>query len=119
MQREFTTVTNKTANGFDVIELNHGTSNTAFSWHIVANRANEAGANHDYAERRFPVGPKTKDLRSSNPNSRAAANNGAKPATKQNISALANHKGTSVKQPTPIKNTNNSVKNVAGRSSTN
>ncbi len=34
-------VKNRTASGFDVVELNHGTSNTAFSWHIVCNRADE------------------------------------------------------------------------------
>jgi hypothetical protein len=52
-----TYVANKTATGFDVVELNHGTSNTPFSWHIVCNRANEAGADRDYAEKRFPIGP--------------------------------------------------------------
>jgi len=50
-------VTNKTVNGFDVQELNHGTSNTNFSWHIVCNRANEAGVNRNYADKRFPIGP--------------------------------------------------------------
>lgn len=34
-------VTNKSANGFDVIELQGGTSNIPFSWQIVATRANE------------------------------------------------------------------------------
>jgi hypothetical protein len=34
-------VTNKSANGFDVIELAGGKSNVSFSWHIVANRADE------------------------------------------------------------------------------
>jgi len=34
-------VTNKSAQGFDVIELNGGTSNVSFSWQIVATRANE------------------------------------------------------------------------------
>lgn len=34
-------VTNKSANGFDVIELQGGTSNVPFSWQIVATRANE------------------------------------------------------------------------------
>jgi len=52
-----TYVTNRSASGFDVCELNHGTSNTAFQWHIVCNRANEAGEGRDYAEKRFPVGP--------------------------------------------------------------
>ena len=50
-------VGNKTASGFDVIELNHGASNVSFSWHIVANRADEA-MNHGLvshnADMRFP-----------------------------------------------------------------
>jgi hypothetical protein len=33
--------TNETQNGFDVIELQGGTSNTSFHWTIVANRADE------------------------------------------------------------------------------
>jgi hypothetical protein len=39
-------VTNKSTTGFEVIELNSGTSNTPFTWHVVANRAdtkNDAG----------------------------------------------------------------------------
>jgi len=54
-------VTNKTASGFDVIELNGGTSNTAFSYQLIANRANAMESNGQvraaYAEARFPVGP--------------------------------------------------------------
>lgn len=34
-------VTNKSANGFDVVELMGGKSNISFSWQIVATRANE------------------------------------------------------------------------------
>lgn len=34
-------VTSKTATGFEVIELSNGTSNVPFSWHVVANRADE------------------------------------------------------------------------------
>lgn len=34
-------VTNKTVNGFEVVELDNGTSNTSFSWMIVATRKNE------------------------------------------------------------------------------
>jgi hypothetical protein len=34
-------VTNKSAEGFDVVELQGGTSNVPFSWQIVATRANE------------------------------------------------------------------------------
>jgi len=50
-------VTNKSASGFDVKELSHGTSNVAFQWHIICNRANEAGAERNYADQRFPIGP--------------------------------------------------------------
>ena len=38
-------VTNKTANGFDVVELNGGTSNINFQWSITCNRADEQLAN--------------------------------------------------------------------------
>lgn len=34
-------VTNKTASGFDVIELQNGTSNVNFQWNVVCNRADE------------------------------------------------------------------------------
>lgn len=34
-------VTNKTASGFDVVELLNGKSNVRFSWHAVGNRADE------------------------------------------------------------------------------
>ncbi|MEN9399125.1 MAG: hypothetical protein RL632_226 [Bacteroidota bacterium] len=53
-------VTNKTANGFDVIELNAGTSNTSFSWSIVANRADETlqdGSVSKYSDERFAPAP--------------------------------------------------------------
>lgn len=54
-------VTNKSANGFMVKELANGTSNVAFSYHIVANRADEIDANGEVASKhvglRFPVGP--------------------------------------------------------------
>ncbi|MCF6306538.1 MAG: hypothetical protein L3J09_01135 [Flavobacteriaceae bacterium] len=54
-------VTNKSANGFTVKELQNGNSNTSFSWHIVANRANEASLNGGeetiYADLRFPDAP--------------------------------------------------------------
>jgi len=70
-------VTNKTSTGFDVVELARGTSNTAFSWHAVANRADEestdeaegptaasvqtaaAGAHRvsHYADARLPAAP--------------------------------------------------------------
>lgn len=40
-----TYVANRSATGFDVIELKGGTSNTAFQWHIICNRADEQMAN--------------------------------------------------------------------------
>ena len=40
-------VTNKSANGFDVIELQGGNSNVTFSWQIVATRANEEYVDKD------------------------------------------------------------------------
>lgn len=62
-------VANKTASGFDVIELGGGGSNVPFSWHVVANRADEEqitaskGADgklnakfvSHYSTQRFPV----------------------------------------------------------------
>ena len=54
-------VTNKTAGGFDVIELQKGTSNTPFSYQIVANRADSKDESgrviSSFANNRFPVGP--------------------------------------------------------------
>ncbi|MEO8147886.1 MAG: hypothetical protein ABI723_09630 [Bacteroidia bacterium] len=48
-------VNNKSANGFDVEELNSGTSNANFSWMIVATRKNETrgGVTSDYESFRF------------------------------------------------------------------
>lgn len=54
-------VTNKTANGFEVVELNHGVSNTKFSYQIIANRADEeqGGRVSKYSDMRFkPFGRK-------------------------------------------------------------
>jgi len=54
-------VTNKTQNGFDVIELQGGTSNVAFSWTLTANRADTYDSNGNVisknADVRFPDGP--------------------------------------------------------------
>jgi hypothetical protein len=53
-------VTNKTADGFDVVELNGGKSNTSFSWSIVANRADEVlpdGSISKYSDERFAPAP--------------------------------------------------------------
>lgn len=49
-------VTNKSQNGFDVIELNNGNSNVSFSWTVVANRADETlsdGTVSHYSALRF------------------------------------------------------------------
>ncbi|MFO7446379.1 MAG: hypothetical protein R6W90_08430 [Ignavibacteriaceae bacterium] len=54
-------VTNKSVSGFDVYELQSGTSNISFSWHIVANRADahdESGnVTSRFADLRFPAAP--------------------------------------------------------------
>lgn len=53
-------VTNKSAKGFDVKELQGGKSNVPFTWQIVASRADEVladGTVARYSDRRFPVGP--------------------------------------------------------------
>jgi hypothetical protein len=53
-------VTNKTQFGFDVVELNGGTSNTSFVYTIVANRAdqiNPDGSVARYSAERFPAAP--------------------------------------------------------------
>lgn len=53
-------VTNKSGNGFDVVELQGGTSNTPFMWSVVANRADETlpdGSISHYSAERFPPAP--------------------------------------------------------------
>lgn len=53
-------VTNKTPLGFDVVELDGGRSNTAFSYSITANRADEInpdGSIARYSAERFPAAP--------------------------------------------------------------
>ena len=56
-------VTQKTAQGFKVTELQYGNSNVPFSWHIVANRKDEVGRtaeeNSLYADLRFPDAPRS------------------------------------------------------------
>lgn len=66
-------VTNKTQTGFDVIELKNGQSNIAFSYTIVANRADEVlpdGSISKYSEERFPAapGPQEKTLQGTKQN---------------------------------------------------
>lgn len=54
-------VTNKSSDGFTVKELQGGTSNAAFSWQIVANRADTKDASGNVISKnvglRLPVGP--------------------------------------------------------------
>ena len=53
-------VTNKTSTGFDVIELNGGSSNISFTWFISANRADETrddGFVLKYSQERFSKAP--------------------------------------------------------------
>ena len=53
-------VTNKSATGFTVVELQNGQSNVPFSWHIVANRADDienGEITSKHVGLRFPVGP--------------------------------------------------------------
>jgi len=54
-------VTNKTANGFDVVELQGGTSSTQFSWSIVANRIDtklpDGSLDSKFQDVRFPASP--------------------------------------------------------------
>ena len=62
-------VTNKSANGFDVVELQGGKSNIPFSWQIVATRANEeyqlrdgSTETSDYSKRFQPAPPPLEDI---------------------------------------------------------
>lgn len=54
-------VTEKSANGFRVKELNQGNSNVSFSWHIVGSRADSKDAsgrvNSEFENLRLPIGP--------------------------------------------------------------
>ncbi len=54
-------VTEKTAKGFYVKELNGGASNTPFSYHLVANRADDIARDGSVVSKhvglRFPIGP--------------------------------------------------------------
>jgi hypothetical protein len=53
-------VTSKSSEGFDVIELDGGNSNTEFTWTVVANRANETredGFILKYSDERFSTAP--------------------------------------------------------------
>ncbi|MDX1902875.1 MAG: hypothetical protein SFU27_01855 [Thermonemataceae bacterium] len=54
-------VTNKSKNGFEVVELQQGTSNVDFSWTVVANRINTYDENGElnskFQDVRFPKSP--------------------------------------------------------------
>ncbi|QNJ97950.1 autotransporter outer membrane beta-barrel domain-containing protein [Constantimarinum furrinae] len=55
-------VTNKSATGFTVNELQGGVSNVPFSWHIVGNRKDEGGTAENvskYSDLRFPNAPES------------------------------------------------------------
>jgi hypothetical protein len=54
-------VTNKTKNGFDIVELDGGNSNVTFTWTVCANRADEIAKNGfvlKYSDERFGNAPK-------------------------------------------------------------
>lgn len=58
-------VKNKSATGFDVVEMNGGTSNTSFQWHIVCNRSDEDLGNGKIsvnANQRFEPAPKDEQI---------------------------------------------------------
>jgi hypothetical protein len=64
-------VTNETANGFDVIELQGGSSSVEFSWSVTANRKDEIELNGEktlYQDVRFPEGPGPQELNSGTAN---------------------------------------------------
>lgn len=79
-------VTNKSAKGFDVKELQGGKANVPFTWQIVASRADEVladGTVLPYSDRRFPVGPGPLPMTDLTPSAdSAAAPTPAKPAMK-------------------------------------
>lgn len=58
----------RSANGFDVVELQGGTSNVPFTWNITANRADEdlgGGRISQNANVRFELAPKDEEINSS------------------------------------------------------
>jgi hypothetical protein len=61
-----THVTNKSKNGFTVVELQQGRSNVEFSWHIVANRKDEISSTGERvvnSSLRFPDAPSPKAVK--------------------------------------------------------
>jgi hypothetical protein len=58
-------ITNKTATGFDVVELHGGTSNVAFQWNIVCNVADATlsnGRESKYSQARLELAPPDKPM---------------------------------------------------------
>ncbi len=79
-------VTNRTATGFDVVELNHGTSNASFTYEVIANRADtktDKGVTYDYSNWRYPVGPNVKVLKNTLAHSKLNNTIQANPSTTQ------------------------------------
>ncbi len=75
-------VTNKTKTGFDVIELNGGSSNAKFMWTVTANRADTYDENGNISSKfedlRFPPAPgplETLQLKTENANNDIKQNN--------------------------------------------
>jgi hypothetical protein len=75
-------VTNKTKTGFDVIELNGGSSNAKFMWTVTANRADTYDENGNISSKfedlRFPPAPgplETQQLKTENSNNDIKQNN--------------------------------------------
>lgn len=70
-------VANKSAAGFDVVELGEGRSNVAFTWQLVANRADATDAQgritSEFASLRFPVGPQRRPVQPQEATVRTAA----------------------------------------------
>jgi len=60
-------VTNKSQNGFEVVELHNGTSNARFTYFVIANRADEYNDDGTLASKhegvRFPPAPKFPPIR--------------------------------------------------------
>ncbi|WP_343693642.1 OmpA family protein [Chitinophaga sp.] len=79
-------VTNKSANGFDVKELQNGKSNVAFTWQIVASRADEVsptGSQLNYSDQRFAIAPGAlPSVEDGRPLIDSAVNASEKPVTK-------------------------------------
>jgi len=88
-------VTNKTANGFDVVELQGGSSNVAFTWTAVGNRADEKDAQGNvtssFAGIRYPAAPINPEQKTMTVNERSKPDVGlqTKDNSKQNVSSIS------------------------------